>query len=255
MSLHINVSLLVAVLLVSVRIGALFLFSPLFSVARVPIHLWVTFVLLMSYLLLLGTANYEAQHLPTDLGTLVPLALSELLIGAIMGFGVFTAFAAFQFGGRILDIQMGFGVANLIDPSSNSQNPLLGTILALMAVMAFFMVDGHHMLIRGIVYSLQIHPPGELFTAFNIQSIIHQFGSMFVFGIAVAAPAVFTLLLLDVGMSIAARTMPQVNMFIIGIPIKIFVGLVVVAVSLNYLAPLLERIYASIFFFWKEALR
>ena len=66
------------------------------------------------------------------------------------------------------------------------------------------------------------------------------------------APAVFTLLLVDAGMAFAARTMPQVNMFIVGLPLKILVGLMVLAISLNYVGPLLQRIYGSIFRYWEQ---
>lgn len=75
---------------------------------------------------------------------------------------------------------------------------------------------------------------------------------MFVYGLAVVAPVVAVLLMLDVGMAVAARTMPQVNMFIVGFPLKIFMGLLVLALSLNYMGPLLEKIYASIFLYWQR---
>lgn len=178
--------------------------------------------------------------------------VNELILGMILAFGLFTAFGAFLFGGRIIDFQMGFGVANLIDPATQSQAPMLGTVLNLMAVMTFFLLDGHHLLIRGLVYSLQKIPPGSSLHEVDVQAIIAQFGVMFVYGLAVVAPVVAVLLMLDVGMAVAARTMPQVNMFIVGFPLKIFMGLLVLALSLNYMGPLLEKIYASIFIYWQR---
>jgi len=212
------------------------------------------FFLALSFFLVMGL-GIEPQTVPHDLGGVISAATSELVVGALMAFGVFAAFAAFSFGGRILDFQMGFGVANLIDPVTQSQSPLIGTVLNLMGVMLFFVINGHHMLIRGLAYSLQQLPPGSLIEQWNIAALVSQFGVLFIYGIAIVAPAIAALLLLDAGMAVAARTMPQVNMFIVGIPLKIFIGLMVLAFSVNYMGPLLEKIYSSIFIYWEEILR
>ena len=169
-----------------------------------------------------------------------------------MAFGVFAAFAAFMFGGRILDYQMGFGVAGLIDPATNAQSPLMGTVLSMTAVVFFFAINGHHMLIRGLVYSFEKIPPGLPLSELNLAAVVAQFGVVFLYGLAVVAPAVFALLLIDVGMAFGARTMPQINIFIVGMPIKIFVGLLMLTLSMNYLAPLFERIYTTIFRYWEK---
>lgn len=254
MELSVDVSLLLVVLLVSLRFSALFLLSPIFATANVPVTYRVLFFLALSALLVIGL-GINAQNISLTVGSVFTAAVSELLVGAVMAFGVFAAFAAFTFGGRILDFQMGFGVANLIDPVTNTQSPLIGTVLNLLGVMMFFIINGHHMLIRGLAYSLQQIPPGSFIQHWNFSALVAQFSVLFVYGIAIVAPAIAALLLLDAGMAVAARTMPQVNMFIVGIPLKIFVGLTVLAISLNYMGPLLEKIYASIFLYWEEILR
>lgn len=240
-------------LLVSIRLGSVFLMTPLFAVGGIPIHIRTMFVLVLSTFLVVSMSDgYSAM--PSTSGTLVKAALSELIVGGIMAFGVYTAFAVFLFGGRILDFQVGFGVANLIDPSTNTQGPLIGTVLNFIAVMTFFLVDGHHMLLRGVVYSMEQVPPGVMIDELPLAAVLAQFGVMFTYGLAVVAPAVFALLLLDVGMAVIARTMPQMNIFIVGIPLKIFIGLTVLAISMNYMGPLLERVYTTIFRFWEAAL-
>src|SRR5262249_37272141 len=173
-------------------------------------------------------------------GAFFAAALSELVIGIAMVFGVFAAFGAFLFGGRLLDIQIGFGVANLFDPITRSQGPLIGTGLNLLAVAV------HHMLFRGIAYSLSRFPPGRSLTELQPGAIVEQFGVVFAYGLMVVAPAVIILLLLDVGLSIAARTMPQMNIFIVAMPLKVVVGLLTLAFSMRYLAPALERVFDSI---------
>ncbi|PUB81013.1 MAG: flagellar biosynthetic protein FliR [gamma proteobacterium symbiont of Ctena orbiculata] len=246
-----DITMITAALLVATRVSPLFLLTPLFAITRVPARVRVLFVLALSAVLTAGIGVLPIDP-PATLSGLMHAMVNELILGMILAFGLFTAFGAFLFGGRIIDFQMGFGVANLIDPATQSQAPMLGTVLNLMAVMTFFLLDGHHLLIRGLVYSLQKIPPGSSLHEVDVQAIIAQFGVMFVYGLAVVAPVVAVLLMLDVGMAVAARTMPQVNMFIVGFPLKIFMGLLVLALSLNYMGPLLEKIYASIFIYWQR---
>lgn len=253
MDIVFNTAILVTILLVSIRFGAVLLMSPLFTIGNIPVHFRALFVLGFSFIIILGL-NTRIASVPSGLGELISMAAHELLIGGLFAFGIFTAFAALLFGGRILDFQMGFGVANLIDPATNTQNPLIGTMLNFMAVMAFFMINGHHMILRGLAYSLEKLPPGVPLAGINLPALVSQFGVIFIYGLAVVAPAVVALLFIDVGMAFAARTMPQVNMFIVGIPLKIFVGLTILAISINYMSPLLEKIYASIFHFWQQVL-
>ncbi|MFY0678096.1 MAG: flagellar biosynthetic protein FliR [Neptuniibacter sp.] len=243
----------VAIILTFIRLSALLLLTPLFAVAKVPVMVRNLFLIALATVFVVGL-DITPTSVPYTLSDFFLAAIHELLTGAVMAFGLFAAFAAFLFGGRLLDFQMGFGVANLIDPATNAQGPLLGTILNVMAVMTFFLLNGHHWLIRGIAYSFHAIPVGQGLSHINIQALITQFGYMFIFGLMLVAPAVFTLLLLDVGLAIAARTMPQVNIFIVGLPLKIFVGLVVLAVSLNYLSPLMNRIFESGFKFWEQVL-
>ncbi len=251
MSITADVAWLTAVLLVALRMGPVFLLAPVFGSIQVPAQVRALFVLGLAATIVTGL---QITVLPGSLsfGGLITAALYELLIGGLFAFGLFTAFGAFLFAGRILDLQIGFGVASLIDPASRTQAPLLGTFLNLLAIVVFFAIDGHHMLIRGIAFSLQHIPPGTSVPDINVAALIAQFGAMFVYAVMIVAPALFSILLLDVGMAVMARTMPQVNVFIVAIPLKIFVGLVVLAISLNYMMPLMQNIFESIFAYWEQ---
>jgi flagellar biosynthetic protein FliR len=231
----------------------LFFLSPLFAAGQLPVQIRILWLLPLAVLLAAMPTVVPAGELHTP-GHFIQAAAYELLVGALMAFGLYAAFGAFLLGGRILDFQMGFGVASLIDPSSNEQAPLIGTLLNLLAVAVFFLLDGHHWLLRGIVYSLQQVPPGAGLSELNMGAVVAQFGLMFVYGLMLVAPVVFVLLLVDVGMAVAARTMPQVNMFIVGLPLKIFVGLTVLAISLNFMGPLFQKVFRSIFEYWEGIL-
>lgn len=249
MVLKFDAAYLMTGFLVFLRISAVFMFTPLFSAFQIPMQFRLLFLLALSYLLI-SALNVPALTAPITLGSLVPLAIVEILIGSVLAFGVTAAFAAFQFGGRLLDYQIGFGLASVIDPLTREDSPLLGTILHSLAVLIFFAVDGHHMVIRGLAYTLAHVPPGSGLFDFQIAPIVTHFGLMFIFGFSVVAPVIVVLLLVDVGLAFVSRNMPQVNVFIIGMPVKVLVGLMAFALSMNYMGTLLERIYGSIFKFW-----
>ncbi len=237
---------LIAVWMIFVRLSAFFLFMPLFSILQIPLRIRILTLLPLAYLLAASVFDTATLGSAFTGWNLFKGLVYEFIIGSAMAFGLFASFGALQLGGRILDFQMGFGIANLIDPSTNSQSPLLGTLLYLMAIGVFFGVDGHLLLVKGIDYSLETLPPGAGLFSWNIGLMVRQFGLMFIYGLMVVAPVIFSLFLIDVGMAVAARTMPQVNMFIVSLPLKIFVGLLVLTISLAFMGSILTQIYESI---------
>lgn len=254
MTLGIDLAWVTLVLLASVRIGALFVFTPLFGAMPLPPRLRVLFALLLAAATVsaLQAASPAADVAARSVGALAIAAAAEAAIGAAMAFGLFAAFGAFQFAGKLLDIQIGFSLGTVFDPVTRSQAPLLGTVLNLLAVMVFFSLDGHLLLMRGIAYSFTAMPPGQFPASWDIAAFADQFGVMFVFGLVLAAPVVFALLLTDVGLGIASRTMPQLNIFTVGIPVKIVIGLTLFAATLSAMAPVMARVFGTVFTFWQR---
>jgi flagellar biosynthetic protein FliR len=253
MSLTVDPAWMTLVLLVSVRFGALFVLAPVFGGVPLPAQFRALFVLAMAACLVAALPAIAAP-MPTGVVPLVLAALTELAIGAAMAFGLFTAFGAFQFAGKLLDLQIGFSIGTVFDPVTRAQSPMLGSALNMLALVLFFALDGHHMLMRGVAYSLQRVPPGSLPANWSIAPLVDQFGSMFVFGLVLVAPVVFALLMVDVGLGIVSRTMPQLNIFTVGIPAKIVVGLLIFAGTLTALAPVMARAFASVFTYWQRLL-
>lgn len=244
---------ILSVLLVAVRIGAALVMTPLLSFGGIPATLRVSLVLVLAVTLVSAAALPPATAL-VSFGGLLAAAASEFVVGGLLAFGVFTAFAAFQLAGRVMDLQMGFGVASLIDPATRTQSPLLGTLLNMVALAVFFAVDGHHLVIRGLAYSLVQLPPGSSLAALEPAAVVAQFGAMFVFAVALAAPVIFVLLLVDVALAVMARTMPQMNVFIVSLPLKIMVGLLVLVMSMQYMGPVMERVFEGMFDYWQRVL-
>jgi flagellar biosynthesis protein FliR len=244
---------LMTTLLVSLRLGVVMLMTPVFAALGLPLRVRVLLVLALSAMLVSGMAPAIVTAAATSAaGKLALAAANELLLGGLLAFGLFAGFAAFQFAGRIMDIQMGFGVAGLLDPATRNHAPLLGMILNLTAVLTFFAIGGHHLLLRGLAFSLERIPPGSSLSAFPIATVIEQFGAMFVYAALLAAPVMTVILLVDIGMAMMARTMPQMNVFIIGLPLKIFVGLAILAISLGFIGPAFARVFDGLFTGWQK---
>ena len=254
MIVDIDPSWLMAVFLVSVRIGVLLMLSPIFTglAGLVTVRVLLTMVLSV---MLVGALGIKPAPLALSIGPVILAAMGELLVGAVLAFGVYAAFGAFSVAGKILDIQSGFGIGTVYDPVTRAGAPLFATMLNLVAVAAFFGMDGHHAFLRGIAFSLQQVPPGTGLAALDPEPVIRQFGLMFSLGVALAIPVMLCLLLVEVGLAVVSRVLPQMNVVIVLVPVKIFAGLALFALTIGVLGPAMGRVYASIFTYWEQVLR
>jgi len=243
----------VGVFLLSLRLGTLFVMSPLWGVTGGPPTVRILIIAAFAATMV-SALPPGSVAIPQSLGALVAAAACEVAVGGMLAFGVFAAFAAFMFGGKILDVQVGFGLGNVFDPVTHGQSPVIGSLLNLLAVALFFAVDGHLAFMRGVAYSLEAVPLGRLPASFPIEAVVKQFGAMFVAGLALVAPVSFGLLTAEAGLAALSRNLPQMNVFVVAIPVKIIVGLAMLAASIGYVGPLASRIFASMFRYWEGAL-
>lgn len=241
------------VYLLSLRLGVLFVMSPIFTNLSGMTTVRVLFTLALS-LVFTSAFNVRPFAIPLEMAPIAAASFVELLVGATLAFGVFAAFGAFSVAGKILDIQIGFGIGSVFDPVTRAGAPLFATILGLLAVAAFFGMDGHHAFIRGVAFSIRQVPPGAGFHQLPIDAVIRQFGLMFSLGVSLIAPVMFCLLLVEAGLALMSRVLPQMNVFIVGMSVKIFSGIGMLALSVAFLGPRMGKIYASIFTYWEEVL-
>jgi flagellar biosynthetic protein FliR len=194
----------------------------------------------------------EAIRTPVDLGLLLQMAMVELSLGATMALGILLAFAAFSLAGNLLDVQIGFGIAQVFDPVGNRASPLLVSAFNYIAVIGFMAADGHHALIRALAYSFEVFPPGA---AWRIEGaaapVFKQASGLFMLGFALAAPVAFCILLVEFALSLISRNLPQINMLVLGIPVKIVVGLAMLSIWFIGMGGTMNRIYAGIYGMWE----
>lgn len=242
-----------ATLLLWTRLGTLLALSPIAQAVKAPPALWVLFTLVLAGTLCAALGLRAAM--PAGLAGLAVLMLAEATLGALLGLAIHAAFAVLQMAGRLLDLQMGFGIATALDPITRANAPVVGVALTMLGLSVFFGVDGHHALLRGVAYTAQLVPPGAAWQLPTAGQLAQLAGGMFSLAVVVMAPALFLLLLAEVALDVMSRVMPQMNVLFIGIPVKILLGLTVLAVAAPGMAPVLRKLYASIFLFWQEVAR
>jgi flagellar biosynthesis protein FliR len=242
----------VATLLLWARLGALLVLSPLGQAVKAPPVFWVLFTLVLSGSLC--AALGLRTPVPASLAGLAVMLLSEASLGVLLGFSLHAAFAALTMAGRLLDLQMGFGMAALLDPITRANAPVIGVALSMLGMSVFFGSDAHHALLRGVAQIAQWIPPGALWRLPDATALMRVVGAMFTMGIVVMAPALFVLLLIELVIDVMSRVMPQMNVMFVGMPVKALVGLSTLAIAAPGMAPALQRIYAGVFDFWQGVL-
>lgn len=246
---------LLTVLLLSARLAAMLMVTPIFSALSVSGMVRVILVFALAVALSFGLPPLTPAPDP-DLATLMSAIVAEVLIGATLGLGILMAFAAFSVAGRLLDVQIGFGIAQVFDPVSRRQVPVLSAAFEQLAIVVFFLVNGHHVLLRGLAFSLERFPPGQ-FSWLNLHllPLLRQGSGMFALGFALVAPIVFSLFLLEFALGVITRNLPQMQVFVIAIPLKIIVGMALLGLWMGSAQVLMARVYASIFQSWEAVFR
>ncbi|AIQ75070.1 MULTISPECIES: flagellar biosynthetic protein FliR [Paenibacillus] len=236
-------------LLIFCRITAFFVVVPVFSSQGVP----TTFKIGISFFvaLVVFSANGTGLTIPQDFSYILLIA-REVLIGLLLGFVGYLMFMAIQTAGSFIDIQIGFGIANVIDPMTGTSAPILGNFKYMIALLMFLSMNGHHHLLDAIVYSYKWVPMNnDLFLGMIDGSLseflVRTFAQSFVLAFQMSAPLVTALFLTDVGLAFLARTAPQYNVFVIGVPLKIIIGLALLLVLMPGLAVLFQNLFDIMF--------
>jgi flagellar biosynthetic protein FliR len=182
--------------------------------------------------------------------------LLELLFGMVMGY-VLNAFLMSVFtSGSLIDMQMGFGMVNVFDVQANISVPIMGNWLNLALLMIFFAVNGHLRLIEMLHLTFMRVPIGHIALDVNIAQVaLNVFVRSFILAVSVAMPIVASGLVLEVSLGIIVRTVPQMNVFVVGFPIKIMVGFIVLMVCIPVFVGLSSEIFNEMFDFIDELFR
>lgn len=237
-------------LMIIFRISGFMIGAPVFNSRNIPVQLKIVltlFISLFTYLLI-----YNYNEVPEVNLSYLFLLISEFLVGLVIGYTAQLLFSAIQLAGQSIDMQMGFGIVNIMDPQSGMQIPLIGSFKNLLAIFVFFLINGHHFLLEALFYSYQALPIGGFKVNVKLISLLIDLTQdLFLIALKLAAPLVGALFITDFVMGIISRTVPQMNVFLVGMPAKILSGfcllLLIIPVYVYLLTSLFEQAFKDIF--------
>ncbi|KAB3535867.1 flagellar type III secretion system protein FliR [Alkaliphilus pronyensis] len=231
-------------LLILVRVTGIFVAAPIFSRANIPMLYKICLSAAISFIMLPILINDYSIEADATLSIFF-YAVSEFMIGLIIGFISFMFFSVLYLAGTIIDTQMGFGMVSVFDPQTNTQIPVMGNFYNNLLSLLFIVINGHHLLIKALVHSYFLIPIGVAFNinldAVNLFTAIMS--EIFLLAFKFSAPVLLTIFLGNVVLGILARTMPQMNVFIVGLPLKIMIGITTVIITLQYFIPFSEMLF------------
>ncbi|MCK9997100.1 MAG: flagellar biosynthetic protein FliR [Candidatus Krumholzibacteria bacterium] len=236
MQFEIDITLLAITAALAVRFGVLAATLPVLDMRSVP-PLWrVALAFSFAAALAPGIAKtLPAGSVSLAWPVLVMECVRSLVVGALLGFTINLVFTAVRYAGSIVGMQIGFAIVNSYDPMSNSQVSVISQLYYLLAVLLFFATGAHQILVGAMFQSCIAVPPfvsGDPLG--GAWYLMREFGTVFSLGLKIAAPVVIVLLLVSASMGVIVKTVPQLNVLVVGFPIKIGVGLITVGLSLVY---------------------
>lgn len=233
--------------LLFVRTGALMIFFPFFSHMQIPVVVKTTLAFMLTiFLFPLASLSIDVTNLQIEY--LILETFAELMFGLCAGVLLMLVFGAIQLAGEQISMIMGFSMASVIDPQSGMNSPLISNILNFIVLLAFLLFDGHHIILQFIAYSLNFIPLGGFYPDENIVKYTAKgVMNLFLFGFIISFPILALSLLADLIFGMLMKTMPQFNLLVVGFPIKIAIGFVVLAAIISALVKLFTTLMMRVF--------
>lgn len=224
--------------------------APLFSNRGVPTITKIGFAALLSVVIvpLPGSATGStAGYIPTDFLPFVLAVGQEILVGVLIGFVTNLIFVAVGIAANMMGVQAGFRAASLFNPFTNVSSSALDQFYTLTAIALFLVINGHHWLIVALARTFEVVPVGSfVFGNVTMERLIFMFNQTFVTGVTLALPVVGTLLITDVGLGLLARAVPQIQVFFVGLPLKMGLGFLTLALTVPITLPVIRDLFANL---------
>ncbi|ELN2738261.1 flagellar biosynthetic protein FliR [Pluralibacter gergoviae] len=227
------------------RILALIATAPILSEKSVPKRVKLGLGVLIAVIV---APSLPATDVTIFSGNALWLALQQILIGTLIGFTMQLAFAAVRTAGELIGLQMGLSFATFVDPGSHLSMPVLARIMDLLALLLFLTFNGHLWLISALVDTFHILPVGgNPLNANAFMALTRTGGLIFLNGLMLALPVITLLLTLNLALGMLNRMAPQLSVFVIGFPITLTVGIILMAALMPLIAPFCEHLFSELF--------
>lgn len=225
------------------RITSFFTSSNIMFPTGTPRQFKVIFCLLFSALI---TSILNIQVQVENEYMLLTYATMEVLTGLFLGYITSICFNVIKIAGKLIDQQVGLSMASIYDPQTSTQTTLIENILYWMSVMIFFNMNGHHILIDGLIHSFNIIDIGDCIVTTNFNYILKIFTEYFIMGFQMSAPVVLAILISEIIMGLVSRSVPQFNVMLIGAPLKFLVGILFILTALPFVSKEMNNIFGAL---------
>ena len=226
--------------LVLVRVGFIFMVAPVFGSRIIPKLLKAAMVIVVAFGVF-PAASAGAPPPVAGMGWAVSAVAGEAVVGLMVGIAARVLFFSIQLAGFIAGFQMGFLIASAIDPQEGRNTPLIAQFQEILALLIFLAMDGHLWVLKGLAASYQMVPVFKASWSGGVTgSFVNLTGQIFVVALKIAAPIMVPLLMTNFGLGILARTVPQMNIFVVSMPVNIAVGMFALALSLQVMVMTVE---------------
>lgn len=233
--------------LIGARLSGFFVTAPIFNSIQIPMSVKAGLLIFCILVLFPILPTMDFLEIPAVL-EISTWAISEIASGLILGFSMYLVFASIHLAGELVDLRMGFSLVNVLDPQTGENVPLMGQFKDMLATLIFLAISGHHYLLKGLFRSFNLLPLGEaLPLGESVGLILRICGDIFLLALQMALPIIASLFIVDVCFGFLARAIPQINIFSVGLPAKILLGLFILAISLPSLVFLIDFIFSTMF--------
>ena len=224
-----------AFLLIFIRMTGLFILSPIFGRNNLPAVFKIGFSFFLA-VIFVNVNGAPAVSMTTNITLYALYILKELIVGLVIGYATYVIMSAIYLAGQMIDMQVGFGSVNVLDATSNIQVPLTSNFYYMYIILIFLTLNGHFFIIQALFRSFEIIPIDML--GFNANFVPEVMD----IALKIAAPIIATIFVADVVLGVLSRTIPQMNVFQLGMPLKIIIGLAVIMVTFIYANGVTESI-------------
>jgi flagellar biosynthetic protein FliR len=222
-------------ILVLARISPLFLVAPMFSSKMVPSR--VKGIAAVGLAVGMAPLATKGQHVPLDVMSLVALIAKEFLVGLAFAYALSVLFAAVSAAGSLADTFIGFTFGALVDPVTGNNASVLSQAYSLVGIAVFIAINGDTWVIQGLNHTYDLVPlTGTPALGSMVAGVQHAFTGIFISAVELAAPVMLAVIITDAAFGAVARVVPQLNVFAVGFPAKVTVGLLIIGVSLPFAA-------------------
>jgi len=232
-------------LLILLRVGALVIFLPVLGHQLVPQQIKVGLIVLLS-IIIYPIVSGSVTLIPLDPVAFAAIAIQEILIaGAIALFGQLI-FASAQFAGQLISFQMGMTVANVFDPTTHSQQSVIGQLAMTLAMLLWVTVGAHYIFISALIESFRLFPIDQPWSFPGLLALTDAAAAMFVLSLKIAAPIMLLLTFVYIALGLVSRAVPQIQVFFVSFPLTVGLGLLAFAIGMPAFIYLMHNAYESL---------